>query len=119
MVRVQLEEPNYPVFYARLHVTPLPRGRPRSKAIPNVSIAFQPGLSYGERPAWTARRDADNIDYEVTVEDPNVFSRPWTLRKKLWKRAEEDYVLFEYACHEGNVGWENIKKGLIGKPAAP
>ena len=44
---------------------------------------------------------------------------PWTLRKKLWKRAEEDYVLFEYACHEGNVGWENIKKGLIGKPPAP
>ena len=63
--------------------------------------------------------DADNIDYEVTVEDPNVFSRPWTLRKKLWKRAEEGYVLFEYACHEGNIGWESIKTGLIGKSAPP
>ena len=58
--------------------------------------------------------DADHIDYEVTVDDPNVFTQPWTLRKKLWKRAEEDYFLFEYACHEGNVGWENIKASLFG-----
>ena len=60
--------------------------------------------------------DADHIDYEVTIEDPNVFARPWTLRKKIWKRAEEGYILFEYACHEGNVGWENMKQGLFGKP---
>ena len=63
--------------------------------------------------------DADHIDYEATIEDPNVFTRPWTLRRKLWKRAEEGYVLFEYACHEGNIGWENMKEGLYGKPSAP
>ena len=63
--------------------------------------------------------DANHIDYEATVTDPNVFTQPWTLRKKLWKRAEEGYVLFEYACHEGNVGWDNIKNGLIGQPALP
>jgi hypothetical protein len=64
--------------------------------------------------------DADYIDYEATFEDPNVFTRPWTLRRKLWKRAPKDYVLFEYACHEGNVGWANMKEGFgfNKKPAA-
>jgi len=56
--------------------------------------------------------DRDHIDYEATFDDPNVFSRPWTIRRKLWKRAPKDYVLFEYACHEGNVGWEDMKQGL-------
>ena len=56
--------------------------------------------------------DADNIDYEATFEDANVFTRPWTIRRKLWKRAPKDYVLFEYACHEGNIGWQNMKEGL-------
>ena len=63
--------------------------------------------------------DADHIDYEATVTDPNVFTRPWTLRKKLWKRAEEGYELFEYACHEGNVGWEGIKARLSGDSSRP
>jgi hypothetical protein len=56
--------------------------------------------------------DADHIDYEATFEDPNVFTRPWTIRRKIWKRAPKDYVLFEYACHEGNVGWQNMKEGF-------
>ena len=46
--------------------------------------------------------DADNIDYEATIEDPNVFTQPWTLRRRAFTLAPEDYVLFEYACHEGN-----------------
>ena len=46
--------------------------------------------------------DADNIDYEVTIEDPNVFTQPWTMRYRAFTRAPDDYVLFEYACHEGN-----------------
>jgi hypothetical protein len=46
--------------------------------------------------------DADRIDYEATVEDPNVFTRPWTLRFPLFNRAPRGYQLFEYACHEGN-----------------
>jgi hypothetical protein len=46
--------------------------------------------------------DADTIDYEATVEDPNVFTRPWTIRYPLFDRAGKGYELFEYACHEGN-----------------
>jgi hypothetical protein len=56
--------------------------------------------------------DADYIDYEATFEDPNVFTQPWTIKRKLWKRAPKDYVLFEYACHEGNIGWQNMKEGF-------
>jgi len=56
--------------------------------------------------------DADDIDYEATFEDPNVFTRPWTIHRKLWKRTPKDYVLFEYACHEGNVAWEDIKDAM-------
>ena len=78
---------------------------------PSNSAFHSPALHLQERFTLV---DADHIDYEVTIEDPNVFSRPWTLRRKLWKRAETGYVLFEYACHEGNIGWQNMKEGLYG-----
>ena len=80
---------------------------------PSNNAFHSPALHLQERFTLV---DANYIDYEATIEDPNVFARPWTLRRKLWKRAEEGYVLFEYACHEGNIGWENMKEGLFGKP---
>ena len=43
----------------------------------------------------------DTITYEVTYWDPVIFTAPWTARLD-WQRDEE-YELFEYACHEGNV----------------
>ena len=46
------------------------------------------------------------IDYEATIEDPNVFARPWKIAFPVWMRAPDDYVLFEYACHEGNRSTE-------------
>jgi hypothetical protein len=46
--------------------------------------------------------DAVNIDYEVTIDDPNVFTRPWTMKYDVWKRAPAGYEMMEYACHEGN-----------------
>ena len=42
------------------------------------------------------------IRYEATVEDPKVFTRPWTLRYDAFFRGAKDHQLFEYACHEGN-----------------
>ena len=47
-------------------------------------------------------RDADTIHYEVTIEDPQVFTQPWTIAFDALVRAPEDHMLFEYACHEGN-----------------
>lgn len=50
--------------------------------------------------------DENNIDYEATVEDPNVFTQPWKLAFGVWARAPEGYENFEYACHEGNRSLE-------------
>lgn len=49
--------------------------------------------------------DADSITYEMTWDDPGIFTGPWTARLD-WKRDEE-YGIFEYACHEGNVQIRN------------
>ena len=46
------------------------------------------------------RVDADTINYEVTIEDPNIYTRPWTVAIPLSR--DESYQMFEYACHEGN-----------------
>ena len=52
------------------------------------------------------RVDPDTIQYEATIDDPNVFTRPWTIAFPLNK--DERYRIFEYACHEGNHALENM-----------
>ena len=47
--------------------------------------------------------NANTIQYEATLEDPKVFTRPWTIRFNAFTRAPADHQLFEYACHEGNT----------------
>ena len=48
----------------------------------------------------------DSIIYEFTWEDPVVFTQPWSARLE-WQR-DDDYGMFEYACHEGNVQVRNF-----------
>jgi hypothetical protein len=43
---------------------------------------------------------ADVLDYEVTIEDPKVFSRPWKMRMPLYRRLEANAQLQEYNCVE-------------------
>ena len=52
------------------------------------------------------RLDEGTIEYRATVEDARAFTRPWTVVVPLLK--DDDYVLYEYACHEGNRGFEQI-----------
>ena len=40
----------------------------------------------------------DTIDYEVTIEDPNVYTRPWKMRMPI--QRQRDMPLLEYECHE-------------------
>lgn len=55
--------------------------------------------------------DANTVMYEATIEDPNVYSRPWTIGVKAFVRAPADYQVFEYACVEGNKSYSLIKTG--------
>ncbi len=41
------------------------------------------------------------LAYQVTYTDPEVFTAPWTIETE-WLR-DDNYRLYEYACHEGNV----------------
>ena len=54
------------------------------------------------------RVDANTIDYRFTVDDATTYARPWTAAVPM-KSVDED--VFEYACHEGNVGMEGILAG--------
>ena len=42
--------------------------------------------------------DRDHMVYEVTVEDPKVFTRPWKMSMPLYRRQEKDAELLEYDC---------------------
>ena len=54
------------------------------------------------------RVDADTIDYQFTLNDSTEYARPWTASLPM---TALEGRLFEYACHEGNYGLENILAG--------
>jgi hypothetical protein len=45
-------------------------------------------------------RSADSLDYEATIEDPKVFSRPWKIKMILYRHAEPHAQLLEFKCVE-------------------
>jgi hypothetical protein len=49
------------------------------------------------------------IHYYATVEDPTTWTRPWTFMLP-WQKDPE-YVIYEYACHEGDLSIENALRG--------
>ncbi len=51
--------------------------------------------------------DADTINYEATVTDPVVYTRPWTIAFPL-RRIKDD--LLEVACHEDNQDLQHLKE---------
>jgi hypothetical protein len=44
--------------------------------------------------------DADHLNYEVTIEDPKVFSRPWKMSMPLYRRKEKNAQILEFRCVE-------------------
>jgi hypothetical protein len=40
------------------------------------------------------------LDYEATIEDPKIFSRPWKMRMPLYRRLEKNAQILEYNCVE-------------------
>jgi hypothetical protein len=54
------------------------------------------------------RTDADTLMYEVTVDDPETFTKPWTFQVPMSPAIGR---IYEYACHEGNYGLAGILAG--------
>ena len=52
------------------------------------------------------RVDRDTIQYEITIDDPNVYASSWKVAFPL--NRDDRYQIFEYACHEGNYALENM-----------
>jgi len=62
------------------------------------------------------RTGPGTIAYEVTIDDPNVYTKPWKVAIPLTRDAE--YVIYEYACQEGNEAVGNILRGARAKEQA-
>jgi hypothetical protein len=69
------------------------------------------GLSVDENLRLTERFrrfDAETLLYEYTVDDPTVWTKPWTVSMTMEK---SDQLLYEYACHEGNYAMKHMLSG--------
>jgi hypothetical protein len=91
-----------------------PRGRWEGDTLVVDSTNFAPSsnlrgssenLHLVERFTRTA---ADTMEYQFTATDPTTWTKPWTARLLL--KASSDR-LYEYACHEGNLGLTGILGG--------
>jgi hypothetical protein len=54
------------------------------------------------------RADPETIVYQATVDDPTVYTKPWTVELTMSRRSGR---IFEYACHEGNYAMMDILAG--------
>ena len=61
------------------------------------------------------RVDAGTLEYSITVDDPTTWTKPWTAMIPLRKTSEQ---VFEYACHEGNIGMAAILSGARAEEKA-
>jgi hypothetical protein len=60
---------------------------------------------------WT-RTGPSALEYEVTIEDPTVWARPWTARQEFTRQSDQDNRLYtEPRCIEGNYGLPGIIHG--------
>lgn len=60
------------------------------------------------------RFDANTLLYEYTVDDPTVWTRPWTVSMTM---ELINQPIYEYACHEGNYAMSHILSGARAKEA--
>ena len=57
----------------------------------------------------------DTLNYEVTVTDPTIWTRPWTAMIPLRRSTD---LVYEYECHEGNSGLAGILAGARAEEKA-
>ena len=63
--------------------------------------------------------DENRIQYEATIDDPDVFSRPWTIKIPLYRRMEDGARLLEYKCVEfgEDLLYDHLRRGYDGPKA--
>jgi len=78
-----------------------------------MSIGFNGnGLRHSEHMTLVerfTRVDAGTMQWEVSIDDPKTYTKPFKMALPIRKQA--DYQVFEFACHEGNYGMRNILSG--------
>ena len=62
------------------------------------------------------RIDEHSIDYQFTIDDPTVYTEPWTAVRPMPRLP--DYRIYEYACHEENYAMTNILRGARAQEKA-
>jgi hypothetical protein len=60
--------------------------------------------------------DSDTLRWEIRFEDPATWEQPWAFAMPL--KRDSSLPLFEYACHEGNRGLENILRAARAEEQA-
>ena len=62
-------------------------------------------------------KSPDVIWYEVTIEDPNVYTRPWKIAMPLYRRLEANAQLIEYRCIDfaEEFMYGNLRKNQLVK----
>ena len=89
------------------------RGHWEGETLVVETTSFRGGQSRGTGPSMHlierfTRLDPDTVAYDFTVTDPTVYTAPYTVMMPL---RRTDGPLFEYACHEGNIGLHGILAG--------
>lgn len=62
-----------------------------------------------------SRTGPDTLNYAITIDDPGTWTKPWSLMIPL-KRSPKP--VYEYACHEGNIGMVGILAGARAEEKA-
>jgi hypothetical protein len=57
------------------------------------------------------RVNAGSLRREITFDDPQTWTRPWTVLVEMGKVGDDRHMIFESACHEGNYGMTGILVG--------
>jgi len=111
-----------------------PRGRWEDNTLIVETANFADKASYWWSASWRASRpslrlverftrvDAETINYQFTMDDPTMFSRPWTAAVPMTTNQAARGVttgrLYEYACHEGNYSIVNVLSGARAREKA-
>ena len=63
--------------------------------------------------------DENHIQYEATINDPEVYSRPWKISMPLYRRIEDNARLLEYKCVEfgEDLLYDHLRKDYDGPKA--